>query len=160
MISIEIIKELLNIKTNNTSNDRFLKIMRCNNPIKINYIFHLKEIKKYFNLSDTDFEENIIYSVYKYNVDLNYSLKSNNLIKENDIELNLTTIKLAIDEIVNFYNILNLNNIPYKINAILNYKLEYYIYVLKFCNILNIYENTNYSKIYHRIFNLKSNCNS
>ena len=160
MISIEIIKELLNIKTNNTSNDRFLKIMRCNNPIKINYIFHLKEIKKYFNLSDTDFEENIIYSVYKYNVDLNYSLKNNNLIKENDIELNLTTIKLAIDEIVKFYNILNLNNIPYKINAILNYKLEYYIYVLKFCNILNIYENTNYSKIYHRIFNLKSNCNS
>ena len=30
MISIEIIKELLNIKTNNTSNDRFLKIMRYN----------------------------------------------------------------------------------------------------------------------------------
>lgn len=158
MISKEIIEELINIKTNNTSNDRFLKIMRCNNPIKINYIFHLKEIKKYFNLSDTNFEENVIYSIYKYDIDLNYNLKINNLIKNSDIELNLNTIKLAINEIVNFHNILSLNNITYKINAILNYKLKYYIYILKFCNILNIYENTNYSKIYHRIFNLKDNC--
>lgn len=81
MLNKEVINELLNIKTSNTSNDRFLKIMQCNNPIKTNYIFHLKEIKKYFNLSNTSFEENIIYSIYKYDIDLSYNLKINNLVK-------------------------------------------------------------------------------
>ena len=73
--------------------------------------------------------------------------------------MNINTIKLAIKEILDFYTLISSNNItPKIINEILSYNLKYYIYILKFCNIIDTSENINYSKIYHRILNLKNNC--
>ncbi len=157
MINEKIIEELFNIPTNNVTDNRYLRIMLCDNPIKYIYVFYLKSIKNYFNLKETCFEKNIIYCTYKYDIDLNYKLKNNSIV-ENDTSIKISTniINNAIHEIKEINFLLNQEYITNElIEKILKCNLRNYIKILKFCSIIDTNKNICHSKILSRISNLK-----
>lgn len=162
MIDKKIIEALFNIPTSNIVSNRYLRIMSCNNPIKNIYIFNLKSIKKYFNLNESNFEENIIYCTYKYDLDLHYNLLKNNTIKNyTQIKLNSNIINHSIHELTSLYYLLNNKHITKKImNILLKYNLKNYKKVLQFCEIIDIDKNIYHSKILSRLLNLRKQIQS
>ena len=70
MLAKESIEALLKIDTQNPNDNRLLRIMSCNNPIKDLYVYHLGDIKEEFNQDVRSFEGQIALCIYKFDMDI------------------------------------------------------------------------------------------
>ncbi len=163
MLTMEKIEALLKINTQNEKDNRALRIMSCDNPVKDLFVYELKHIRQELKLNPQSFEEQLAMCIYKYNLDLNEFLNGNidNVnVKDSTIQLNKELINNAINEIYSFLNLLidivkDSNYSSKTIHDIIHFKFESYTAILQICGLINISDNVFRSKLIARVLNVK-----
>ncbi len=163
MLTKEIIKALLEIDTENTSDNRILRILSCDTPIKDVFLYHYCEVKKEFNQDPKNLDDRLILCILKFNTDLYRFLigeKSEIYTKNCAIKLDKDIIQNALNELYKLYYLLKKVAIynDYSLNTLTeleNLKISNYIAILQICGIVNIDENIYRSKLLSRFFNIK-----
>lgn len=168
MLKKENIDTLLKINTENNDN-RYLRIMSCDNPIKQLYVFYLNDIKREFkNELDNKFDSQILMCTYKFYSTLyeylNDNTKSIN-VTNCCFKIDNNIIQNAMTEIFNFHTLLaaifSKGTFHEEIaNELFSYKISNYIVILQFLNLVDINNCTNSSKILSRFYNIKEQLNN
>ncbi len=163
MLTMDKIEALLKINTQNEKDNRALRIMSCDNPIKDLFVYELKHIRQELKLNPLSFEEQLAMCIYKYNLDMNEFLNGNidNVnVKDSTIHLNKELINNAINEVYSFLNLLidivkDSNYSSKTIHDIIHFKFESYTAILQICGLINISDNVFRSKLIARVLNVK-----
>lgn len=167
MLNIEVIKALMKIDTENPKDNRSLRIMSCDNPIKDNYVYYLSDIRDFFQLDSIpvkSFEDTLALCILKYNMDvrdyLNGTLEGELNTKCSTCTLSKEIIQQAIKEVVGFYELVGRIAeqelvSSTEITEVMQYKLPCYTAILQICGLVDISEDAYRSKFLDRFINIK-----
>lgn len=163
MLKKENIEALLKIDTENNLDNRYLRILSCDNPIKELYVFHLNDVKREYKNMSKEFENKLLFCIYKFNLDL-HSYLNGTKAKINTVncafKLDNYIVQKAMFEIFEFYSLLestfNKNRFHEEIlDELYSYKISNYIAILQFLNLVDINNDICNSKILSRFHNIK-----
>ncbi len=168
MLSKENIEALLKIDTQNSTDNRYIRIMSCDNPVKELFVYHLQEVNQEFDVPNGTlypFEIEIALCILKYDKDLHAYLNGDLTVEYGNkcptIVLSQQMIERAIDEIFDFYTLVsevatgNGTLSHEHLDLILTYKIPNYIAILQLCGIVDLSEGLSRSKFLDRFLNIK-----
>lgn len=163
MLTREKIGALLKIDTKNKKDNRYLRVMSCDNPIKELYVYHLKEIRAEFNEYPNGFEEQIALCIQKFISSIYMYLDGKDVdthTKKCAIKLTRELIASARTEMFDFYNLIKsvheVNEYTFnEIYEISSFRLPNYIAILELCGIVDMNEDVFRSKFLARFLNIK-----
>lgn len=168
MLTKENIEALLKIDTKNKSDNRYLRLMSCDNPIKDLYVYHLKEIREEFNECPKHFDRQLALCTYKFILTVESCLNGNEVptyLKNCATPLSKELIRNALSEILTFYKLLVYiqENDAYDseyLYRVSTFKIPNYVALLEMCGILDVSNNIYRSKFLARFLNIKDQVQS